>query len=147
MLSGAASKKLRKVWSAYKQAGLSVDDLMEDYVQVRYNKLIGQTEWTYERSLAVDLVFPLVDDESGLECGWGPFRTGACDPFIHCCVIHDLEYIKKEEGTQTKTRKQVDDVFYECMSFVAGDEAELKVRAAVYYAIVRSPIGWLAWVT
>jgi len=85
--------------------------------------------------------------DSDLVCGWGPFNTGCSDPFRLCCICHDIEYVKEELGLQTKTRKQVDDEFKQCMERCIEQGKGTKARARLYYAIVRSPIGWLAWNT
>lgn len=80
-------------------------------------------------------------------CGWGPFSTSCKDPFLLCCICHDIEYVKEELGLQTKTRKQVDDEFKKCMEQCIDQGKGTKVRARLYYALARSPIGWLAWNT
>lgn len=72
-------------------------------------------------------------------CGYFCFSTGPNDPFIKCCVMHDKLYVGKP-----CTRKEADQAFYECCLQIAGEDRGLKIRAKIYYGIVRS-VGWLFW--
>lgn len=85
-------------------------------------------------------------------CGVGFFRDRCDSRLTPACAIHDIEYKKKEAGTQTKTRKQVDDEFLANMMAVVRKQKSiasrewLRAKAMCWYSLVRS-LGWIAWYT
>jgi hypothetical protein len=83
-------------------------------------------------------------DDPVARCGYFFISTGKHDPFITCCARHDDEYQKKDDGEQPKNRKQVDREFLGCMRFIAGNNKWLRIKANVYYGIVRG-LGGLFW--
>lgn len=88
----------------------------------------------------------LFPDDPNPACGYGPFRTGADDPFLRSCVVHDLRYGQHDTGEELEpyTRSRADREFLDNMLRQSGDSLALKVRAYVYYGLVRS-LGWLVW--
>lgn len=79
-------------------------------------------------------------DDPVKRCGYFFLSTGPNDVFIPCCSKHDDDYGDK----QGKTRLEVDRQFYTCMLDTAGDNRWLRLKAGMYYRIVRS-IGWMFW--
>lgn len=85
-------------------------------------------------------------DDPVPRCGWYCLSTtslynlfGKSDPFLVCCMAHDVEYALKR-----KPRKQVDWELYTCMKFIAGFNPLLHVAALAYYAVVKTA-GGLFW--
>ena len=75
------------------------------------------------------------------KCGIKGIVTWTPEGFKAACKIHDLEFIKNEQGTQTKTRKQVDDELL--VRLLAASDTKLKrIGAYVYYGISRVFGGW-----
>jgi len=85
-------------------------------------------------------------DDPVPRCGWYCLSTtaiynlfGKQDPFLRCCIIHDIEYALKR-----KPRSQVDRELYTCMKSIAGGNIPLRIAAAVYYGIVKVS-GGIFW--
>lgn len=85
-------------------------------------------------------------DDPVPRCGWYCLSTtaiyrlfGSEDPFLKCCVVHDIEYALKR-----KARSQVDRELYICMKEIAGGNVALKIAAFVYYGIVKVS-GGIFW--
>lgn len=83
-------------------------------------------------------------DDPVPRCGWKFFSTdwifgvfGKEDPFLKCCLIHDIEYELKR-----KPRAQVDLELYECTKAVAGLNPLLRPLALSYYYIVKFSGGF-----
>lgn len=84
-------------------------------------------------------------DDCHTGCGIWPFITGANDPLIPACSWHDSAYMKNSSQQQMGlTRKQIDDCFLRQMLLIAGSCSGLKLRAQMYYRIVRL-LGSLWW--
>ena len=123
MIPTKGKEKLRKRVRDYLEAGKTIDDLIRDFQHG---------------------IIPLSCD-SDLVCGIGRLSTGCNDPFLVCCIVHDLEYIKKEMCQQDKTRYQVDREFYDCMTKHVESGNGSYARRNTYYGIVRST-AWIWWI-
>lgn len=83
-------------------------------------------------------------------CGVGFFRTSASDPMTVACTWHDKQYVLKDAGQQTLSRKEVDRRFLYSMVEIAKVQPTLKGRtwnygkAYLYYGIVRA-FGGFFW--
>jgi len=80
------------------------------------------------------------EDICGISKWWGLPNS----PFSSDCAAHDIEHLKQEAGTQTKSRKQVDREFLANMLKTAGNSRTLKLRAYLFYGVVRT-FGWIYW--
>lgn len=85
-------------------------------------------------------------DDPVPRCGWYCLSTttlysifGKEDPFLSCCMIHDIEYALKR-----KPRELVDKELYTCMKGVAGYNPLLRIAAITYYGIVKA-LGGYFW--
>lgn len=153
MLSRKSRQLLRPLIDSYLRQGKTIDDLIHHFKLVyelrgwfkqtrRWKYLESSTNLNSENTETILQALCNPD----MSCGDGPFHTGCDDPFLICCIVHDLEYIKKELGTQTKSKWQVDREFFDCMIPIATTW-ELKLRRYLYMAIVISPIGIVIWYT
>lgn len=70
--------------------------------------------------------------------------TDSSDPFHKACVTHDKAYEKGSVMQKMSSRKQADDIFLAQCLEIAGSCWPLKVKAYVYYGIIRA-VGWLYW--
>jgi len=90
----------------------------------------------------------LVEDavSNDYRCGYGLFNTGSGDPFLGSCVVHDLHYEMHESGlgAPNVSRADIDDQFLDNMLRQAGSSFALKIRAYLYYSVVRI-VGGFAW--
>lgn len=68
------------------------------------------------------------------------------DKFQSLCAWHDEQYILKEEGKQTLSRKEIDKRFLKAMLIQAEalDSWSYKLRAYAYYGIARAA-GGIFW--
>jgi len=64
---------------------------------------------------------------------------GKVDPFLKCCMVHDIEYKLKRQP-----RSKVDRELYTCMKSMAGFNPILQTVALTYYVIVRT-VGGAFW--
>ena len=92
------------------------------------------------------LAIKALPDDPIPSCGYRCFSTtklfelfGKKDPFIRCCMIHDIEY-----GRKIKPKKVVDREFYECCKDKAGNNPLLQGLALTYYSVVKL-FGGLFW--
>ena len=83
------------------------------------------------------------DNYSG--CGISQiWATDERDPFYDICLMHDAAYEKGSEIQKILSRKHLDKLFLNQCLEIAGSSIALKIKAYVYYSIVRS-FGWLYW--
>lgn len=67
--------------------------------------------------------------------------------FNPACRMHDAIYTDHNFGGLEWTREQADRYFYKLCLRIAKDDKWLQFQAKVFYKLVRSPIGWMAWNT
>lgn len=79
-------------------------------------------------------------------CGVWPFVTGPNDPFWPACVIHDRAWQDHIDGKTpyAHSSRPCDLEFLDNMLILAGDSWRLRIRAHLYYYIVRA-YGELMW--
>ena len=59
------------------------------------------------------------------------------DPFRPACNWHDSAYLEGSEASKYLTRKETDRLFFIQMLDIAGSEAKLRLKAILYYGLVR----------
>lgn len=64
--------------------------------------------------------------------------------FYAACEFHDKAYLEQSWHQQNKSRKEIDDWFYQQMKFLAGNNVLDRLRAKVFYSIARV-FGGLWW--
>lgn len=74
-----------------------------------------------------------------LSTSWIYKLFGKEDPFLPCCMAHDIEY-----GLKRKPRKQVDAEFNNCTMLRAGDNLWLQRQSRIYSRVVRI-VGPFVW--
>lgn len=118
----------------------------------KYWKRFGRSQQGKVQSQLLDLLYAkpiqseLLPDDPCPRCGYLWLSTswiykifGKEDPFLPCCMAHDIEY-----GLKRKSRKQVDAEFSTCTMARAGDNEWLQRQSRVYTRVVKI-IGPLVW--
>lgn len=68
-------------------------------------------------------------------CGIDPFCTNEDDPFIECCIAHDLAY---DNLPYNESTKEIDKQLRDCCLKIAGKDKLLRIRARTYYFLARN---------
>lgn len=66
-------------------------------------------------------------------CGVSIFHTGPGDVFVSCCIGHDIAY----DTLGCESTKEIDQIFLDCMRFIAGSSKRRKLQMWCYYCLAR----------